>query len=60
MYTKELTKRWLSQVHQATRKSLFLREKGIDLTQFYDKSPTPTGKSKKHRDNIQKRHQKLR
>ena len=28
------------------------RQKGRDLTQSYDKTPTPTEKSKKHRDNI--------
>ena len=28
-----------------------MREKGRDLTQSYDKSPTPTEKSKKQRDN---------
>ena len=29
-----------------------IREKGRDLTQSYDKAPTPTEKSKKQRDNI--------
>ena len=28
-----------------------LREKGKDMTQSYDKAPTPTEKSKKQRDN---------
>ena len=30
----------------------FMREKGRDVTQSYDKNPTPTKKSKKQRDNI--------
>ena len=37
--------RWPSVLHT------ILREKGRDLTQSYNKSPTPTEKSKKRRDN---------
>ena len=35
----------------------YLREKGRDMTQFYDKTLTPTENSKKQSDNTQKRHQ---
>ena len=36
------------------RRHLHPREKRRDLTQSYDKSPTPTEKSKKQRDNTKK------